>query len=161
MLFIVNVWNSATKIHCDLKFYVLHLVNIFNIAAIAQLTMLYTALFHAITLYRVTSLVSSSMLVARRKCSYSLFNQSLRMLMVIDAIFYSTLHTEYIDIFQFRYQISEFLSIFATCAVSNGLDVKYLDFTLTSYSFSRSMFHVSFFSGNMSVEHSLKCIKHA
>lgn len=103
-----NVWNSATKIHCDLKFYVLHLVNIFNIAAIAHLTMLYTALFHAITLYRVTYLVSSSMLVARRKCSYSLFNQSLRMLMVIDAIFYSTLHTEYIDIFQFRYQSASF-----------------------------------------------------
>lgn len=80
MLFIVNVWNNDTRIHCDFKFYVLHLVNIFNIAAIAQLTMLYTALFHAITLYRVTSLVSSSMLVARRKCLYSLFNQSLRML---------------------------------------------------------------------------------
>lgn len=30
------------------------------------------------------------------------------MLMVIDAIFYSTLHTEYIDIFQFRYQSASF-----------------------------------------------------
>lgn len=108
MLFIFNVWNNDTGIHCDFKFYVLHLVNIFNIAAIAQLTMLYTALFHAITLYRVTSLVSSSMLVARRKCLYSLFNQSLRILMVIDAIFYSTLHTDYIDIFQFRYQSASF-----------------------------------------------------
>lgn len=147
MLFIVNVWNNDTRIHCDFKFYVLHLVNIFNIAAIAQLTMLYTALFHAITLYRVTSLVSSSMLVARRKCLYSLFNQSLHILRVIDAIFYSTLHTDYIDIFSIPLPISEFLSTFATCAISNDLDVQYLEFTLISYSFSRSiyMFHVYFF----------------
>lgn len=142
MLFIVNVWNSDTKIHCDLKFYVLHLVNIFNIAAIAQLTMLYTALFHAISRY-----ISCVLVDACRASQVLVFSLQPVTAHVNGDWCHLLQYTAYriYRYFSIPLPISEFLSIFATCAVSNGLDVKYLDFTLTSYSFSRSMFHVYFF----------------
>lgn len=138
MLFIVNVWNSDTRIHCDLKFYVLHLVNIFNIAAIAQLTMLYTALFHAITLYRVTSRILADACRASQVLVFSLQPVTAHVNGDWCHLLQYTAYRLY-RYFSIPLPISEFLSTFATCAVSNELEIQYLDFTLISYSFSRSI----------------------